>query len=414
MKPRGPKDISKKTVDTLAPGKIVTDVAIRGFQARCLPSGKVRFTFRYSLPGRPQKEIKLGLHGEVTVEQARRLAADHAHAVRAGRDPAAEVKAVRDRSENTVDRVLDQYLEHQKPVRKAASYGCIESAFRRVVRPAIGAMAIYDVKKSDIAKVFDAAPGPVAADTYWRYLRAAFNWHADRDDDFVPPKVKQRLKASDLARDRVLSDDEIRDLWQALDELELGHGVPASFPRFVRALLLCAQRRTNVATMHADEFTAEGWIIPADKMKGGKGRRGREHLLYVTDALREQIGTGQSGFVFSSDGGKSALGNFAEGKEALDLAITTMRKRERRKAMPHWVFHDLRRTARSIMSRYATPDVAERVLGHVIAGVRGVYDRYDYAEQKRDALVALATHINGVVHPRPDNVVRLKHGLNFA
>ena len=50
--------------------------------------------------------------------------------------------------------------------------------------------------------------------------------------------------------------------------------------------------------------------------------------------------------------------------------------------MPHWTLHDLRRTARTILSRYATPDHAERVIGHIIGGVRGVYDLYEYADEK--------------------------------
>jgi integrase len=68
--------------------------------------------------------------------------------------------------------------------------------------------------------------------------------------------------------------------------------------------------------------------------------------------------------------------------------------------MPHWVHHDLRRTARSLMSRTGVfPDVAERVLGHVIPGVRGTYDRYEYFDEKRDALERLAALIERILHP---------------
>lgn len=92
--------------------------------------------------------------------------------------------------------------------------------------------------------------------------------------------------------------------------------------------------------------------------------------------------------MFTTDHGKTALNGYFKGKEAIDREIAELRKRERRKPMPHWVLHDLRRTARSILSRYTSPDIAERVIGHVIPGVRGVYDLYGYADEKRAALVS--------------------------
>jgi integrase len=56
-----------------------------------------------------------------------------------------------------------------------------------------------------------------------------------------------------------------------------------------------------------------------------------------------------------------------------------------------WRLHDLRRTARSLMSRAGvSSDIAERVLGHVIPGVAGVYDRHNYVPEKRDALNTLS------------------------
>ena len=82
--------------------------------------------------------------------------------------------------------------------------------------------------------------------------------------------------------------------------------------------------------------------------------------------------------------------------------------------MPHWVTHDLRRTARSLMSRAGVrPDIAERVLGHAIPGVEGVYDRHSYNAEKADALEKLATLVAAAVNPPAStNVVQL--GLRKA
>ena len=76
--------------------------------------------------------------------------------------------------------------------------------------------------------------------------------------------------------------------------------------------------------------------------------------------------------------------------------------------MPHWRIHDLRRTARSLMSRAKVDkDIAERCLGHALPGVRGVYDWHEYLDEKRDALERLAALVRSIVEPPPANVVRL-------
>ena len=70
--------------------------------------------------------------------------------------------------------------------------------------------------------------------------------------------------------------------------------------------------------------------------------------------------------------------------------------------LPNWTLHDLRRTAKTLMVRAGVrPDISERVLGHVIAGVEGTYDRHSYADEKRDALEKLATIIERVLNPTP-------------
>jgi integrase len=92
------------------------------------------------------------------------------------------------------------------------------------------------------------------------------------------------------------------------------------------------------------------------------------------------------------------LSGFSKAQRALVKTLAEVRERDGRKAMAHWTPHDLRRTARSLMSRAGVPsEVAERVLGHVIAGVRGTYDRHEYAAERRDALERLAALLDPVV-----------------
>ena len=96
--------------------------------------------------------------------------------------------------------------------------------------------------------------------------------------------------------------------------------------------------------------------------------------------------------------GKGILWDWVSAKGLLDKRVD----------IAPWVLHDLRRTARSLMSRAGVrPDIAERVLGHVITGVEGVYDRHQYVDEKRDALARLAKLVERILDPPADNVVEL-------
>ena len=103
--------------------------------------------------------------------------------------------------------------------------------------------------------------------------------------------------------------------------------------------------------------------------------------------------------MFAGRGGGWFKG-FGEAKAALDAKLPP--------CTPSWVLHDLRRTARSLLSRAGVrPDIAERVLGHAMAGIAGVYDRHSYREEKADALRRLANLIDDIVHPR-ENVTPMR------
>jgi integrase len=198
-------------------------------------------------------------------------------------------------------------------------------------------------------------------------------------------------KPAERARKRVLDDAEIRDLWHALEKAP----GPACYPAFIRTLLLSAQRRAEVAQMSWTEIEGSLWIIPASRYKTKV-----ENCVPITETVLKLLGEPKKrGFIFSTTAGRKALSGFSVAKAKLDAAITERRKKEGRPSMPSWVVHDLRRTARSLMSRAGiSADVAERVLGHKIAGVRGVYDRHAYVDEKRDALERLARLVGQILN----------------
>jgi integrase len=211
-----------------------------------------------------------------------------------------------------------------------------------------------------------------------------------------------RTKPVERARKRILDDQEIRDLYDALDQLHGANAVPKCFAAFTRFLLLSAQRLRMVSNMRFEEIEGRDWIVPEHRHKGkGKG----DHVVPLTDALLALIEPRQkAGYVFTSDGGRTAFKGFSKAKTALDAKLAEIRKAAGRKSMQHWTFHDLRRSGRSSMSRIGvSPDHAERVLGHVIPGVRGTYDRHQYADEKRQALEKLAAQVERIL--RPDKTV---------
>jgi integrase len=401
--------ITKRQIDILTSGAILADEEVRGFVVRKLSTGAVTYGFRYrdKTTGR-QRWIGLGLHGSITPDQARILAKKRAGEVADGRDPAGEQEATREEQAraqvaeaNTVNAVLDDFLrEYVRGPDTLRSADQVERAFNVYVRPRIGAKSIYDLQRSDIKTMLAEIAkehGPVMADRVLAYVRKAFNWQMISDDEFKSPIVRgmARTKPKQRARRRVLNDQEIRDVWAALVTAD----VPACYPSFLRFLLLTVSRRNEASMMNSDELDCNLWVIP-----GSRYKTKLDHVVPLSDDALALIGDKPEGcqknswFVFSTTNGKRPFSGFSKAKRALDAETAALRKSSGRDDMPRWTLHDLRRTGRSLMSRAKIPtDHAERALGHVIGGVRETYDRYEYVEEKREALLKLSNLLAGIV-----------------
>jgi integrase len=261
----------------------------------------------------------------------------------------------------------------------------IASAFERLVKPDIGDYSVYEVRRSHVMNMLDEISdenGPIMADRTLAYFRKACNWYATRDDQFNSPIVRGMRGGSSKARNRTLSDDELRDLFAALEIVE---NVPACYPRYIKTLLLTATRRTEASRLHSVELNGDSWTIPADRYKTGI-----DHLIPLSAAVQVLVGHKPEGvkrnswFVFSSTNGEKPFSGFSKAKRQLDEAIDYIRtRRGEEEPMQPWRLHDLRRTARTLMN-------AERALGHVVGGIRGVYNRHEYLEEKRRAFEDLS------------------------
>jgi integrase len=149
--------------------------------------------------------------------------------------------------------------------------------------------------------------------------------------------------------------------------------------------------------MARNELDGGVWTLPASRSKNG-----RELVLPLSplaiSALERPPRIAGSKFVFTFDG-QHAFANFSKAKAQFDKAC----------GVTSWTLHDLRRTARSLMSRAGvSADVAERCLGHVISGVRGTYDRHAYFDEKKRAFEALASLLERIINPPVANVIPLE------
>ena len=231
--------ISKRRIDALEKGALLVDDEVLGFVARRLPSGVVVYGFRYrDKKTGARRWLTLGRHGSITPEQARLLAKKRAGEVADDRDPLAEREEGRRAAAadaTTVSGVLDEHVSRY--VRKVGLRRGdeVERVFEKYVKPRIGSTPIYSLRRSEIVKMLDEIEdehGPVMADRTLAHLRKALTWYAARDDDFNSPIVRgmARTKPKERARTRMLADDEIRDLWAALDKMT------GPFPAIVKSL----------------------------------------------------------------------------------------------------------------------------------------------------------------------------------
>ena len=369
------------------------DPEMRGLFIRVMPKGPhVYAAVARDLFGN-QRWATLGTSSEYTIEEARERARAAIRRIKEGKSPFPAPKPAPD----SVEVVCRSWLERVARKQRYRTVNEKERVIQKYILPYLKNRAFVDIRRSDVTALLDHVEdrhGAFQADYVLSVLRTIASWVARRDDNYQTPFIRgmSRVPAKARARDRILTDDELRAVWAAADDA-------GAYGALVKLLLLTAQRRGAVLDMTWSNIDlASGvWNVPQEeRSKGTGGALGLSTL--ALDIIRAQPRLVGNDFVLVHRGM-----NLERAKIRLDAAS----------GVSNFTLHDLRRTARSLMSRAEVrPDIAERVLGHTIGGVEGVYDRHRCDNEKADALRRLAVLIETIIHPPADNVVALRGAVS--
>jgi integrase len=380
------KTLTARSIETAKPLAVrqeIPDGGCRGLFLVVQPSGQRSWAVRFRIDGRTAKHT-LGGWPAVSLAEARHLAAAAMEQVAKGTDPRDEKRKARaeaaERGRDTVARLAALFLEqHARRKTRPNSWQQAEGLFRREIVPAWGNRPITDIRKRDVVDLVEAVAvtRPVMANRLLTCLSRFFRWCANRDVIAGSPCVGVERPAPEPVRDRCLSDDEVRSFWTATGSL------PAHVGDVFRLLLLSGARAREISNLRWTElnFANRIWTLPEARNKAKVDLdRPLGPLAWEILAAQPRV----SEFVFGRCRGLNHM------KQRLDQVMRVQ----------DWRIHDLRRVARSLLSRgRVQSDIAELCLGHLLAGMRKVYDRHGYVDEKRAAYELLEREIELIVNP---------------
>jgi integrase len=366
------------------------DVELPKHGIRIRPVGPGTYTVITRDIYKKQRWVKIGNTAEMTIKEARAKARKVIERVEAGLAPV-ETKLQPDSVEDIAQQWLARHVEGSKlrtavEMRRIAEHHIIKHWRKRI---------FVDIGRTDISALLDHVEdnhGARTADTVLTVLRSMAVWHAKRVDGYLLPFVRgmQRVPSKTGERERVLSDAELKKVWDTA-------GDAGAFGALVRLLLCVGQRLSKVVDIRHSDIADGVWTIRTEKDE--KGNAGKLLLpplaLEIIEAQPRFVG---NDFVF----GQNHAGFNTRHKRMFDAKSGVL----------DWVLHDLRRTAKTLMSRVGVlPHISEHILGHKVGKkIERNYDKHDYTNEKADGLRRLAAEIERIVNPPTptDNVVQFK------
>jgi integrase len=391
----------QRGVDNLKPtdaGYEASYAKFRKLRVLVRPSGSKVYILRHRVLGKQEKVT--GSDASITkLKDAEAWARTILVKADCGVSVNVEKRAERERARlarvGTLKAVTEAYLKHledEDPDKRLRTIDQRRKFLERLVLPVLGPRPIDQIPRSEIMRLLDGIKkknGARTSGAVFSALSCVFGWHAVRTDSFVSPIVKGMAPESNPARARVLSDDELKRVWDHAGDAGL-------FGIYVRLLILTCARRAELSKLQWSELDGNDWILPASKSKTRKELV--RPLSRAARALLDQVDPVEgSRFTFTTDGA-APINGFGWWKARLDKAS----------GVTGWTLHDLRRTGRSLLARAGVNNEhARQCLGHTTKGIDGTYNRYEYYGEKKHAFDALAGLVVRVVDPQ-SNVTALR------
>jgi integrase len=241
----------------------------------------------------------------------------------------------------------------------------------------------------------------------YAYIRTMYRWGMGQPRLNIKASPCANLSAQLLIgkkrkRTRVLNDDEIRAIWEACEK----DGFLYPYGQIVRLLLLTAVRESQIghatrSELQNDENGAPMLVVPSERMKGDDDEPPPPHEIPLTPRMADIIASlpqWSGPYLFSHKGGKSPVNGWSAAKRRLDKLS----------GVTGWIFHDLRRTARTRISAIpAEEHVREALLAHGRRGIQAHYDQYKYRVEKRHLLQQWDDRLQKILNPLPADVTDL-------
>jgi len=325
----------------------------------------------------------------------------------------------------TVAELVKEYIEkHAK--KKNRNWKDNERLLNKEIVPEWGKRKAKDITKRDVnlllEKIVDRG-SPATSNQVLKITRKMFNFAIEQDIQQHTPCLGVKIKAKETPRERNLTEDEIRTLWNVLDTCSISDDVR----RALRLVLVTGQRPGEVSAMHKGEIDETGrwWTIPGEAIYTAQAKNHMTHRVYLTDTALELIGdTTDKGYIFPCphDAKEQPIDTRAlahavrrnlkwpvlhKGKPIFDSAGKPVT--ENRLGVEPFTPHDLRRTATTLMAKCKIiKEHRERVLNHKLEKLDGTYNIYDYDDEKQAALETLERKLKSIISGKESNVIPMR------
>jgi integrase len=367
-----------------------------GLVLRVTPRGTKTWLVVYRQHGH-RRRFTLGRFPQLGVADARQLARQRLGDVAGGMDPAGE-RAAR-KAELTFAQLAELYIEQHALVRnRPRTVDAVRHALRHDLLPAWGARGLSTIGRRDVIDLLDAivARGaPINANRVLALISTMFNFAVDRELVDRNPAYRIHRPALERSRDRVLGDDEIRQLWAQLgrETTRIAFGF--------RLALLTAARSNEIFAMKWDELDLDDgwWVIPAARAKNKKSHR-VPLVPTAIELLRElKMDAGNAQLVIRP--GRCGVREVEREGAILTRPRFWLASVRRRAGLAHFTTHDLRRTVATKLTEMGVPRLTvSKLLNHSETGITHIYDRHTYDKEKREALLRWERRLREIVEPR--------------